>query len=166
MVPEDRQQEGLLPPMSLSENATLANLRRISNRGWLRPKLERERTKVALDRLRTSYRDPMQPAAQLSGGNQQKVVIAKWLMTDPTILILDEPTRGVDVGAKQEIHRLIREMAEGGMAILMVTGDLPELLALSDRILIMRNGAIVGELEGRTATEDQVMALATGQEGA
>jgi ABC-type sugar transport system ATPase subunit len=102
----------------------------------------------------------------LSGGNQQKVVAAKWLATEPRVLLLDEPTKGVDVGAKFELHQIIRDRAAAGMACLLVSSDLPEVLALADRILVMREGAIRGEIAGATATDEQVMYLATHEAGA
>jgi ABC-type sugar transport system ATPase subunit len=99
-------------------------------------------------------------AATLSGGNQQKLVIGKWLATRPRVLILDEPTRGVDVGAKAEVHKLIRNLADKGMATLLISSDLPEVLAMSDRILVMRGGSIAGQLAGAEATQEKVLALA------
>lgn len=164
MVPEDRQFEGLLMDMSLSDNATLAVLGRIAVRGFLRRRTEQSRTQEALDRLRTSFRNVLQPVRELSGGNQQKVVLSKWLMSEPSVLILDEPTRGVDVGAKDEVHRLMRQLVEGGMAILLVSSDLPELLTLSDRVLVMRDGRIVAGFDREEATPERVMSAATGQE--
>jgi ABC-type sugar transport system ATPase subunit len=124
--------------------------------------LEQVSTSFA-ERLQLSYRDQEQTVMELSGGNQQKVVLSKWLMTAPKLLILDEPTRGVDVGAKHEVHKLIREQAEQGLAVLMISSDLPEALALSDRILVMREGTVVAEFEGKSATQEQVMFAATGQ---
>ncbi|MGH2410682.1 MAG: ATP-binding cassette domain-containing protein, partial [Chloroflexota bacterium] len=103
------------------------------------------------------------PTSALSGGNQQKVVISKWLETHPKVLILDEPTRGIDVGAKAEVHRLMGELAAGGLAILMISSDLPEILAMSDRILAMREGRLVGEFDRKDATPVRVMAAAAGQ---
>jgi ABC-type sugar transport system ATPase subunit len=105
-----------------------------------------------------------QPVRELSGGNQQKVGLAKWLLTEPKILILDEPTRGVDVGAKEEVHRLIRELADQGLAVLMVSSDLSEVLDLSDRVLVMKEGRLVRELTREEATPERVMLAATGQE--
>jgi ABC-type sugar transport system ATPase subunit len=159
MVPEDRQHEGLLLPQSISDNATLP----ISRRGWRRFGKERELAKSFADRLRTAYRSVEQPVRELSGGNQQKIVLGKWLMTEPKILILDEPTRGVDVGAKEEVHRQILALADEGMAILMVSSDLPELLALSDRVLVMRGGRLVESLTAGEASPERVMLAATGQ---
>jgi ABC-type sugar transport system ATPase subunit len=163
MVSEDRQHEGLLLPMTLSENATMVVGRRLSNIGFLDRRTERRETAKILAEMSTAYRDTEQAASQLSGGNQQKVVLSKWLMAKPEVLILDEPTRGVDVGAKEEVHRLIRDLARQGMGILMVSSDLPELLALSDRVLVMREGRIVAEIDGNQATPEAVMTAAAGQ---
>ncbi|HEY3779923.1 MAG TPA: sugar ABC transporter ATP-binding protein [Fimbriimonadaceae bacterium] len=163
LVPEDRQHDGLLMPQAIAFNATLARLSKLCRSGWLnRKKLEQASMGYA-ERLRLAYRGQDQPVMELSGGNQQKVVISKWLMTEPKLLILDEPTRGVDVGAKHEVHKLIREQAEQGLAVLMISSDLPEVLALSDRILVMHAGTVVAEIEGKSATQEQVMFAATGQ---
>lgn len=162
MVPEDRRGDGLLLPQSIALNATLADLPRQSPGGWLRLKRLRELTEEFGRRLNLAYRVPDQTVGELSGGNQQKVVLARWLMTGPKLLILDEPTRGVDVGAKHEVHTEIRKLADEGMAVIMVSSDLPELLRLSDRILVMREGRLVDEIPAETATEEQVMAAATG----
>jgi rhamnose transport system ATP-binding protein len=164
MVPEDRQHEGLLLPMSIAQNVTLARLPQLFRRGWLNQAREKEVANSAVTRIRTVLRSVAQPIRQLSGGNQQKVVLAKWLLTEPRILILDEPTRGVDVGAKAEVHRLIRELVADGLAILVVSSDLPELLSLSDRVLVMREGNLVAEFDRDQATPDRVMLAATGQE--
>jgi len=163
LVPEDRQHEGLLTSLSLSENATLANLVNVSKKGWLQAKSEVTITEEALAKMRTAFRHVSQPAKELSGGNQQKIVIAKWLMTDPKVLILDEPTRGVDVGAKAEVHRLIRNLANEGLAVLMVSSDLPEVLELSDRVLVMREGHLAANLSKEQANAESVMFAATGQ---
>ena len=164
MVPEDRQHEGLLTPLPIEVNVSLPSLPRMFRRGWLRRTEERTVAERALAPLKTVYRSVAQPVKQLSGGNQQKVVLAKWLLTEPKILILDEPTRGVDVGAKAEIHRLIRQLVADGLSILVVSSDLPELLSLSDRVLVMREGNLVAELPAAEATPDRVMIAATGQE--
>ena len=158
MVPEDRQHHGLLLPMSVAHNATLPTLRGV----WLRPKGETKTAQEATAKLRTALRSVAQPVRELSGGNQQKVVLAKWLLADPKILILDEPTRGVDVGAKEEVHRLVRDLADGGRAILLVSSDLTEILDLCDRVLVMRAGQLVGEFAGDRATAEGVMAAAAG----
>ena len=162
MVPEDRQHHGLLLPMSVADNATLPTLRGT----WLRPRAERATAETITQRLRTALRSVDQPARELSGGNAQKVVLAKWMLAAPRLFILDEPTRGVDVGAKEEVHRLIRELADGGMAILLASSDLTEVLDLSDRVLVMRAGRLVGEFAGDEATPEGVMAAAAGANAA
>ncbi|RYG31828.1 sugar ABC transporter ATP-binding protein, partial [bacterium] len=148
MVPEDRQHDGLLLPMTISQNATLATLKRHSARGWLRDRKEQAATESFTGRLRTVCRSVTQPVRELSGGNQQKVVLAKWLMTGPKVLLLDEPTRGVDIGAKEGVHELIRELVREGLAILLVSSDLNEVLELSDRVLVMHEGRIAAEIDG------------------
>ncbi len=166
LVPEDRLHEGLLLPQSIAVNSTLAYLARLCNGGWLHQKNIHAETNKYAARFRLACRNTDQAVSELSGGNQQKVVLAKWLMTQPKLLILDEPTRGVDVGAKSEVHRIIRELAQEGMAVLMISSDLPEVLHLSDRIAVMREGRIVAQLNGAEATEEQIMFAATGQQGA
>ncbi len=163
MVPEDRQHDGLLLPMSLAHNATLATVQSTARTGWLADKQERSSAKDYLERLHTAYRSLDQKAKELSGGNQQKIVLAKWLMAAPKVLILDEPTRGVDVGAKEEVHRLVRDLAAQGMAILMVSSDLSEVLAMGHRVLVMREGRLVAEMSQAEATAEKVMLAATGQ---
>ncbi len=163
LVPEDRQHHGLLMPLSVQSNATLAALKRISP-FWLRRNSERARTDEYVASLGIRLRATSQAVKELSGGNQQKVVLAKWLLTQPKVLILDEPTRGVDVGAKAEVHRLMRELAAQGMAILMISSDLPEVLAMGNRILVMREGRLVAEFGPGEADSERVMLAATGQE--
>ncbi|MBI3923618.1 MAG: ATP-binding cassette domain-containing protein [Armatimonadetes bacterium] len=162
-VPEDRQQHGLLLPFAVFSNISLPVLRRLSPKGWLRPGVEREQAEKCRADLDIHLRDVDQPARELSGGNQQKVVLSKWLLTDPRVLILDEPTRGIDIGAKAEVHRLMSQLAQQGKAILMISSDLPEILAMSDRILVMREGRLTGEFERSEATQERIMAAATGQ---
>jgi len=164
LVPEDRQHAGLMMAASLSDNATLAALREVVSGWWLRPSAEKTTTLEALAKLQTKFQTADQAVSELSGGNQQKVVLAKWMLTNPRVLILDEPTRGVDIGAKHQVHTLIRGLASEGLAILLISSDLPELLALSDRIAVMRERRIVAEFDGATATESDVIFAATGQE--
>jgi ABC-type sugar transport system ATPase subunit/ribose/xylose/arabinose/galactoside ABC-type transport system permease subunit len=161
-VPEDRARDGLLLPMSITHNATLASLRDVSSLGFLRPAQERAVADAWRGRLQTRLRDLAQPVGELSGGNQQKVVLGKWLQTRPRILLVDEPTRGIDVGAKAEVHHLLAELARQGCAILMISSDLPEVLAMSDRVLVMREGRLTGELSRDEATQERVMQLAAG----
>ena len=162
-VPEDRQHHGLLMPMSISQNMTLSILEQLSPRGWLQAKAEGKVTQDYIEKLRIVLRNAGQAARELSGGNQQKVVLAKWLLTRPKVLILDEPTRGIDIGAKAEVHRLMGELAAEGMAILMISSELPEILAMSDRIVVMREGRIVARLDKAEATQERIIAAATGQ---
>ncbi|RZL84138.1 MAG: sugar ABC transporter ATP-binding protein [Rhodococcus sp. (in: high G+C Gram-positive bacteria)] len=160
LVPEDRKDQGLHLGLPISSNIELASLAQMSSGPWLR---RRRGTKI-VDRffreLRIKAASASLPVGALSGGNQQKVALAKVLATNPRILLLDEPTRGIDVGAKAEVHRLIRELADAGMAIIMVSSVLPELLGASDRIVVMRGRRTVGELAREDATEESVMRLA------
>src|SRR4029077_2892133 len=137
-VPEDRAHHGLLLPMKISTNTTLAQLKKIWRFCWLLDREDRAISETWRDKLRIRLRDVSQPAKELSGGNQQKVVLSKWLLTEPQVLLLDEPTRGIDVGAKAEVHHLMSELAAQGKSILMISSDLPEVLAMSDRIIVMR----------------------------
>jgi ABC-type sugar transport system ATPase subunit len=164
LVPEDRIHDGLLMSKSVSFNSVLPNLDKVSRFGLIQGKAERERSGEAAKRLSLVHRSLEQPVAELSGGNQQKVVLGKWLMSKPKILLLDEPTRGVDVGAKSEVHKTVRELANQGIAVFVASSDLPELLALADRIIVMRQGKIVGETAVIEATEEKIIALATGAE--
>ena len=160
-VPEDRQHHGLVLPMTISSNITLPILSRFATAGWLR---ERDAGKVAAtaaQRLEVKSAGVGQKAQELSGGNQQKVVLAKWLETNPRILILDEPTRGIDVGTKAAVHQLMSDLANQGVAILMISSELPEILGMSDRILVMREGHITGEFSRAEATQEMIMTAAT-----
>lgn len=163
LVPEDRLMHGVVAEMSLAENVSLPVLGRLG-RPFLHEKAERGMTQTWIDRLKVVCRSPRQPISQLSGGNQQKLVIGKWLGIEPKLLIVDEPTRGVDVGAKAAVHQLMRELAEGGLAILAISSDLPEVLTIADRVLVMREGKIVKEIAGADGTEESIMLAATGQE--
>jgi rhamnose transport system ATP-binding protein len=161
-VPEDRRRYGVILEMSIAANTTLAILHKISRLGIIDSSRER---KIATDlaaRLSTKTPSIFVPAGQLSGGNQQKVALARWLATEPRIIILDEPTQGVDVGAKAEIHHLISELAARGLAVLMISSELPEILGMSDRVAVMRAGTIVGTLERADATQEKILELALG----
>jgi rhamnose transport system ATP-binding protein len=161
-VPEDRAQHGVIGELSIEQNISLGSLKKIFPGSWLRAENERA---VALDYIRALDVRPATPDAlvsSLSGGNQQKVAVARWLATQPKVLILDEPTQGVDVGAKSEIHSLIRQLAEKGLAVLLISSDLPELLALSDRIGVMRSGRLITVMPGRSEPHE-VMAAAFGR---
>lgn len=161
-VPEDRRRHGVILEMPIAHNMTMAIHQRIFPGAWLRFGAEKT---LALDYIRDlaikAY-GPGAPGGSLSGGNQQKVSLARWLATKPKLLILDEPTQGVDVGAKSEIHKIIRRLAKEGLAVLMISSDLPEVLGMSDRIAVMREGTIVSELPGKSDAHE-VMAAALGQ---
>ena len=163
-VPEDRKRQGLVLPMRARENTTLATLTGLARLGWVRGSREREVARAYLDRLRVRTPSIEATTAGLSGGNQQKLVLAKWLAADSQILILDEPTRGVDVGAKAEIHAWIDQLASEGVAVLLISSELPELLNLSGRILVLRAGRIVGEVDRESATQDVLLRMMTGLE--
>ena len=156
---EDRKTEGLIPPMSIRENITLASLRSVSTLGFLSTPREERQTAELIQQLNIVARSSEQLVATLSGGNQQKCVLGKWLSTAPRLLMLDEPTRGIDVGAKAQIHKLIDRIADSGVAILMISSELPELIGLSDRVYVMREGGVVSELEaGPDLTQERVVA--------
>ena len=157
LLPEDRKTQGLLLDRALRENVTLASLRRFTRFGILRPEQEERVVRDLMSDLRIAARGPNQPVVTLSGGNQQKVVLARWLARRCGILLFDEPTRGVDVGAKEEIYRLIYALAEQGAAVLVVSSELKELFAICPRILVMREGRLVGEFAGSDVREDDVV---------
>ena len=159
-VPEDRRRHGVVLEMPVATNATLASLGRVSRHGLLNREAERALTQHYVDRLRIKTASVWAEAGTLSGGNQQKVALARWLATRPVVLILDEPTQGVDVGAKAEIHGLMQDLAEQGLAILMISSELPEILGMSDRVLVLRHGALAGTLSRADATPQAVMGLA------
>ncbi|MCS7252354.1 MAG: ATP-binding cassette domain-containing protein, partial [Thermoflexus sp.] len=161
-IPEDRHRQGIVAPLSVRSNLTLAILRRLTRFGLVDERAERGLAQAYRERLRIRIADLEQPVGTLSGGNQQKVVVARGLAIQPRVLILDEPTRGIDVGTKAEIHRLMDELAAQGMGILMISSELPEILGMSDRILVMRAGRLMGELWRDEATQERVMAMAMG----
>ncbi|MFO1035227.1 MAG: sugar ABC transporter ATP-binding protein [Geminicoccaceae bacterium] len=155
-VPEDRGTQGLVRPMTVRENASLAILRRLSKGGFIDARAEEDLAADMIRRFGIRAYGSDQIAGQLSGGNQQKIVLGKWLATKPKLLIMDEPTRGIDVGAKAEIHRLMGELAGQGLAILMISSELPEVLGMSDRILVMREGRLVAEFDRAVADQETV----------
>ncbi|TNC74862.1 sugar ABC transporter ATP-binding protein [Rubellimicrobium roseum] len=164
-VSEDRRKLGLALPLSIRSNVTLATLGKVLTRwGLMRERAERAVTQGYRERLNIRMADADTPVGKLSGGNQQKVMLAKWLETNPQLLIFDEPTRGIDVGAKAEVHDLIRQFVRQGGAALVISSDLPEVLALGDRILVMREGRQMGVIPHEAATQEGVMRLATGQD--
>ena len=162
LVPEDRQKHGLFPNLSIEFNTSANILGTSSTLAWLKNREMQEKSVGILASFQTVYKQISQPIRQLSGGNQQKTIIARWLLSNPDFLILDEPTRGVDVGARREVHQVLRNQAEAGKAILVISSDLAELLTLTDRIYVMRGGTIVGEFLTKNASEEAVMALAFG----
>jgi len=159
-APEDRKREGLILMRSVLENTSIAILRQLSRFHFVRKGLERSVVRGFVEKLQVRTPSLDQEVGKLSGGNQQKVVLSRWLAAKPKVLILDEPTRGIDVGAKTEIYRLIDELANDGLAIIFISSELPEILGLSDRIYVMQNGRITGELSGESADEEAVLELA------
>jgi rhamnose transport system ATP-binding protein len=160
-VPEDRRRHGVIPEMAVATNITMAILPELFPGGWLRFQAERKTASRYVQDLAIKTADVESSVATLSGGNQQKVALARWLATKPKLLILDEPTQGVDVGAKAEIHKLIRRLTAQGMAVLMISSDLPEIVGMSDRIAVMRVGTISAILPGKSDPH-RVMAAAIG----
>ena len=156
-MPEDRKAEGAILRRSVRENVALAVLRRFAPFGVLRRRKLQELAAALVRRLRIKTRSTGEPVGALSGGNQQKVVLARWLATRCPVLLLDEPTRGIDVGARQEIYQVLRELSRDGHALLVASSSLPELLALSDRLVVMRDGRVVGELAAAEATAEAVL---------
>ncbi|MGM0918573.1 MAG: sugar ABC transporter ATP-binding protein [Bacillota bacterium] len=161
-ITEDRKDEGLMLDASIRENIGLPNLESFSPKGLIDKKNEQDFVDLLIKRLTIKTASSEISARSLSGGNQQKVVIAKWIGIQPKVLILDEPTRGVDVGAKREIYQLMNELTDRGVAILMVSSELPEILGMSDRVLVIHEGTISGELNKSDATQERIMTLATG----
>ncbi len=155
-VPEDRGQQGLVRPMRIRENASLAVLRRLAKGGFIDFPAEAELARSIIRQFGVRASGIEQAVGKLSGGNQQKVVLGKWLATKPRVLIMDEPTRGIDVGAKAEIHRLMSELAGQGLAILMISSELPEILGMSDRVLVMRQGRLVAEFPRARASQEAI----------
>ena len=162
MLTNDRKGTGLVPPMSITANITLASLRQFTRFGWRRKVLERRSAQQAASSLKVQAASLNMPVKALSGGNQQKVAIAKWLQTEPRLLLLDEPTRGVDVAAKQEIYQLIEQWTASGISILLITSEMPELLALSDRIVVLHRGAITAKFSRGEATAQKILSAAMG----
>ena len=166
-VPEDRRRHGVILEMPVAHNTTVAILQRISSGGWLNFRAETKLAAEYVKRLGVKTASLDSPVGNLSGGNQQKVALARWLAAEPKILILDEPTQGIDVGAKAEIHRLMGELARQGLAIIMISSELPEILGMSDRIAVMHAGRIMATLDRAAATQERLLALALGHaEGA
>ena len=162
LAPEDRKLHGLILPMTVRENASLASLKRDQNKGLLNFPAEEAIAEEAVEQLQIKTPHLEQVTRFLSGGNQQKIVLGKWLALTPQLLMLDEPTRGIDVGAKREIYRLMEKLAGEGMAILFVSSEMEEVLGMADRALVMHEGRIAGELARNELSEEAIMQLATG----
>jgi ribose transport system ATP-binding protein len=160
LVPEDRQLQGLILLMAVRENITLSSLRSISRWGMINKSKEREVSHYYVSKLSIQTPDIDSPVKGLSGGNQQKVVLAKWLALNPKVLILDEPTRGIDVGTKMDVHALISEIAQQGIGIIMISSEMPEILGMSDRIIVMADGRITGEFTREEADQEKIMSCA------
>ena len=161
-ITEDRKTEGLLLEKPISDNIEVANLKKVSIRNILNPKKQVELVKKGIEEFRIKCFGPQHECHNLSGGNQQKVVLAKWIYKEPKILILDEPTRGVDIGAKKEIYSVINDLAAKGVAVILVSSELPEVLGMSDRIMVVHEGHVTGIIDAATADQEKVMTLATG----
>jgi len=159
-VPEDRREEGLIMSRSVKDNINITRLPHIHSHGFVKQKEEEKTAKEYCENLNIRTPNTKQIVQNLSGGNQQKIVIAKWLAINPKILILDDPTRGIDVGAKKEIYSLINNLAKEGIGIILISSELPEIINISDRILVMREGEITGELTRKEATQEKIMRLA------
>ena len=162
-VPEDRRQQGLVMDMSIQQNVALASLGRLRKSGLIRAAAERTFADDWAVRLKLKYGRLTDPVSRLSGGNQQKVVLAKWLGRKPALLIVDEPTRGIDIATKAEVHELLVQLARDGVAVLMISSELPEVLRIGDRILVMREGRLMAEFGHADVSEEKIMAAATGQ---
>jgi rhamnose transport system ATP-binding protein len=162
-VPEDRRQQGLVMDLSVARNATMTRTSALAHGGLIRGGAEDRLAKEWAARLQLKFHRLADPVGFLSGGNQQKVVLAKWLATEPKLLILDEPTRGIDVGTKAEVHRLMSELAGQGMAVLMISSELPEVLGMADRVLVMHEGRLTADIPREQADEESVIRAATGR---
>jgi rhamnose transport system ATP-binding protein len=162
MLPESRKDQGLVMMRSVIENVTMAHVDEVTGRGVLRRRRERAVVEGTLKRVDARAASPTLPVSSLSGGNQQKVALAKWLLKTPRVLLADEPTRGVDVGAKRAIYELLIDLADQGLAVLLISSELEEVLGLSHRVLVVRAGRIVGEYDAAEADEEVVMRTAFG----
>ena len=163
-ITEDRKVEGLMLEESIMKNISIANLKRISKNGVMNARAELDMVNKGIQDLNIRCTGPRHACGELSGGNQQKVVFAKWIFTEPKVLILDEPTRGVDIGAKKEIYSIINDLAGKGVAIIMVSSELPEILGMSDRVMVVHEGHIGGFIDKEAADQEKIMTLATGGE--
>jgi len=163
-LPEDRKAAGLFLSMAITTNVEAANLPEVTSGGLVNSNKERTLAEKYVRQLDISTPSIEQEVRRLSGGNQQKTLVAKWLAIQPKVLIVDEPTRGVDVGAKSELHHLLRSLAEQGVGVIMISSELPEVIGMSDRILVMHEGAIAGEVSAAEATEETIIRIASGQD--
>ncbi|HEU4593209.1 MAG TPA: sugar ABC transporter ATP-binding protein [Steroidobacteraceae bacterium] len=161
LVPEDRQTQGSILPFSIAANLALPNLQRLAPRGWLSSRREHALARHWIETLAIKAQGPAQAVQNLSGGNQQKVVIAKWLARKPAVLILDEPTKGIDVGAKAAVHAVTSEFAAAGNGVILISSELPEIIAMSDRVLVMRRGRLTGEFPRTDATSENLLRAAS-----
>ncbi|MBR4030982.1 MAG: ATP-binding cassette domain-containing protein, partial [Clostridia bacterium] len=161
LLTEERRATGIFGVLDIKENTVISSLKKHKRFIYLRNKSMQEDTKWAIDALKTKTSSQSTKIRTLSGGNQQKVILGRWLLTNPEILLLDEPTRGIDVGAKYEIYQLIIDMASKGKAIIMASSEMPELLGVCDRILVLSGGKLAGETDAKTATQEQIIELAT-----
>jgi rhamnose transport system ATP-binding protein len=161
LVPEDRQGQGSILPFSIAANIALPNLAALAPRGWIRARRENELASHWIQKLSIKAQEPSQPVQSLSGGNQQKVVLAKWLARKPAVLILDEPTKGIDVGAKAAVHAVTSEFAAAGNGVILISSELPEVIAMSDRVLVMRRGRLTAEFSRAEATSEALLRAAS-----
>ena len=164
LIPEDRKKFGILGKMSVMHNISFSIVDRITKFFLIKEKVEKDLVSEYIKRLSIKVSDQSQLVQNLSGGNQQKVVLSKWLASDSSILIFDEPTRGVDVGAKQEIYFIMDELAKAGKGIIMISSDLPELISMSDRIMVMNSGRVEGFVDKADAKQDLILDLASNEE--
>jgi methyl-galactoside transport system ATP-binding protein len=161
LLTEERRATGIFGVLSIKDNTVISSLKRHKRLGlWLSEKSQRKDTQYYIDAMRTKTPSQDTKIRSLSGGNQQKVIIGRWLLTDPEVLLLDEPTRGIDVGAKYEIYQLILDLANKGKTVIMVSSEMPELLGVCDRIVVMSGGRVAGEVDARNTTQEEIMTLA------
>lgn len=161
MVTEDRKRLGIFSQMSVRENISICTLRDAVQAGFVRPQKERDMVQASIRDLSVRTPSTESPITSLSGGNQQKTIIGRWLLTQPRVLMLDDPTRGVDVGAKAELYRLMDQLCRNGIAMIMTSSELPELITVCDRILVLAEGELTGEFSREEATEQKIMEAAT-----
>ena len=164
-VPEDRAIAGIFRTLPVEQNITAAAPRKIAPRGVIKRAVEKALAQESVRKLRIRLASMRQPIGELSGGNQQKAILARWLLTDPSVLILDEPTRGIDIGVKAEFYDMIGELAEAGRAILLISSELPELLALCDRVEVMSEGRLTANIARADATQESLMQAAVPRSG-